>query len=363
MQKINSLIQPIIHRVPIYALSIGFPYVGLVNDQTLKIFDFVGYRTQLDTNAITEMYGPNRVQYYPDLAWLLPRWSSKKINSTIFQDVSIIQENKNEKKVGIFLSNTIRNRNDLKSYNRILNNLAYCISKMADYKLSSKLYSKLKNKCTSGDGASNAKVYQIYLISFSTNSQNPKEDDRLINADLYSRIMKYSSSSKGKYNNVHLIESNVPVDEILPIFKNFYMTICTRFHAHIFSMIAKVPFLSIYSSRKVEDILTSHNLHEYSVKMDTNPVTMHPINLDTNTLIERFKNLVEKYNDYKNQLDRIYIQNIVKIDRFYDVMGNLIWTPLRNGTIDSANFQYQIDMRIKDIATKIVKTLFPHQSN
>lgn len=350
MEKIKTLTAPIIDRIPIYALGIGFPYISQVNNHVLNTFDYIAYRTQIDTEAITEFYGSNRAQYYPDLGWLLPRWSKDKIDDVVFNELTMIQEHKNEKKIGIFLTNTIKNANDLASYNKIMDSLASSIVKLADQTMST-------NKLARCVGKAGGKVYQIYLISMSTNTQNPNEDDRKINIDLYTRVLKY-----GRFSNLHLINTAMPPDEILPIFRQFYVTICTRFHAHIFSMIAKVPFLSIYSSRKVEDLLTTYDLHEHSIKMEINQELMYPISLDSAKTLEKFTNLVYKYDDFKIKLDRIYNQNIVKIDRLFNTMNNLIWTPVKNVVIDSAAFQYKVDIKIHEIATKIVRVLFPSQT-
>ena len=58
-------------------------------------------------------------------------------------------------------------------------------------------------------------------------------------------------------SNIHVVNVAIPTSQIMSIFKKFYMTVCTRFHPHVFSLMAKVPFVSVYTSHKVSNFIDS----------------------------------------------------------------------------------------------------------
>lgn len=315
LQKINSLI--INKNIPIYAISVGFPYPQLINQGALDSFDFIIHRNQSDHQLVLNKYGSNRVQYFPDLAFLLPQFSSSVITNPFFDDIA--HTNTKFKKIGVFLSKTIYNRDNPQTYYKIIDNLAYFIVKLAQTKKNSVFPSVLQ----SSNNNNNKLIYQIYLLSCCTNN-NPFEDDRLINQDLMTIINTY-----GSFSNIHIINQPIPVNEAIPIFKEFYFTICTRFHAHILSMIAKVPFMSIYSSRKVKNLITSSNLSQYGIEMDVDPVSLIPIKLDCWPLFEKYNLLIDNYSNYRNTLNILSDNFKTDINNFTVYFDNLLFSSIR----------------------------------
>lgn len=345
MDKIDHLVSPLKGSVPIYGIGIGFPYRSLLDEHALDIFDYVAHRNWTDREMLISMYGPNKAQYYPDLGFLLPRWSDNGISNQIFREMSQTRG----KKIGVFLSKTIHYAEDQDAYDNILDNMAYFLVKIAEMP-ENKKFMGVKFKCVE---AKSPRKYQIYLLSCCTGPSD-KEDDRQINADLFHKIKKY-----GHYDNIHIINTPMEIEQIVPIFKQFYMTICTRFHAHIFSMLASVPFLSVYSSRKVHNLLITHDLHGYGVKMDVDPEILYPLKLEAYPLFEKFYLIQERHQEISNRLTKILEKNVAKVNKFTHILDNIIWTPLKNINPGTEAFQIKLHNKLTEIANNIVKIVIP----
>lgn len=338
LDKINLLTHNI--NIPVYAISIGFPYINMLNDGVLDRFDYIIHRNKSDNQYLLNKYGPNRIQYFPDLAFLLPNFSSLTLTDPSF--ASITQVSSKYKKIGVFLSKTIYNSSNPQAYNKILDNLAYFIVKLAKSKTTGSILSSILPNNT------NNKInYQIFLLSCCT-SNNPDEDDRQINIDLMTKINNYDN-----FTNIHLIHQSLPINEIIPLFKQFYFTICTRFHAHIISMLAKVPFISIYSSRKVENLLATSNLKDYAVQMEVDPITLAPILLNSWDLFEKYNLLIDNYSNYRNTLNILYNNYTNEMNGFTQYFDNLLFTPIRNIN-NPLYLESQTENITGLIATKIV---------
>lgn len=354
MNKIHHLIEPIKDRIPIYAIGIGFPYGKMLDQGALDCFDFVAHRNQTDQDKLLNIYGPNRVKYYPDLGFMLPNWSANGISTEAYRKMGtmgwnngVIKTDKDKcqfKKIGVFLSKTIYHPDNPEAYRKIIDSLAYFLVKLARKRKSKKILSCLPSQ----------PEYQIFLISCCTNDLNEREDDRKINEDLYRRIGKYENC-----DNIHIINQRMEMEEVIPIFKQFYFTICTRFHAHIFSLLAKVPILSIYSSRKVENLLQTHDLVKYGIKMEVDPAKLYPLKLDIWPLFEKYLSIRKGYKSYLSKLTLIEEVNKIGIKKLVNVMNNLIWTPIKRKDPESPAFKILVENKTREVAQKIIKYLLP----
>jgi Polysaccharide pyruvyl transferase len=160
--------------------------------------------------------------------------------------------------------------------------------------------------------------YEIYLFPFCTDNSE-LSDDRIINRDVYQKMSQF-----GTMENVHLIETKPEMNELLTVFRSFHATVCSRFHAHIFSFIAKTPMLSIYTTRKVGSLIDSIGIEEYSIKMDTNSKDF-PIDLDNIQLIDKWNLLETNYTTYKEKLTAVCEYNIQKMNDFEVLFSNLLF--------------------------------------
>lgn len=288
-RKINPFL---LHKTcPWYAISIGIPYPKLIEQGYLDRFDYIIYRSQIDSI--------NRnipARWYPDMSFLLPHYHH--VTENFFKNKT--------KKIGIFLSRTVYNRLDPSAYTRIVNNISKFLSGLAQETHSDMF------RCR------RSPTYELYLLPFCTDNKD-NHDDRLINLDVYNKIKKY-----GCLNNVYLYDQEISMDNIIPIFNSFYATICTRFHAHIFSLMAKVPILSIYTTRKVENMLTEIGAIDYSCRMETHK-DGYPINVDDNLLTQKFEKIVSEYNVYKEKLNLLHNMYTTKTFEFEKTLDNLLF--------------------------------------
>jgi len=281
---------------PWYAISIGIPYPNLIEKGYLDSFDYIVHRNQEDIPLLTKKY-PGRTHWYPDLSFLLPTY---KTNNYEIEFPSSCSLNRT-KKIGVFLSRHIYSFHKIENYNRIVANLAKFLSDV----------SLIKNKWKKP-------LYEIYLIPFCTDGKD-SSDDRKINKDVYDTIKDYGDS-----DNVHLFEDELNMNKIIPIFNSFHMTICTRFHAHMFSLISKVPILSIYTTRKVENFLEEIGAKDYSVKMETDALD-YPTFLDNKVLSKKFLKIEHEYNLYSSKLETIHNLYTKEIQKFTGLLNNLLF--------------------------------------
>jgi len=315
---------------PWYAISIGIPYPDLVEKGYLNRFDYIIYRSQVDKNLLSNKF-KDRSEWFPDMSFMLPFYHSDKINLVEYDD-----SNNFPKKIGICLSRNIYNKKDPDAYNRIINNIAKFLSKIS--RLHRQTWSPI---C----GHHTVPVYELYFIPFCTDEKD-SHDDRLINKQIYEKIMDY-----GDMNNVHLIDENIHMDKIIPIFNSFHLTICTRFHAHIFSLMTKTPILSIYTTRKVGNLIEEIGAQEYSCKMEIHPTKYYPIDIATDKLMSTFVHIEQTYKQYLTKLDKIHKLYIKETDRFIDRLDNLLFYNPRY------LFPDEISKKGEEVAIKIAKKI------
>tara|TARA_R100001163_G_C5068494_1_gene208949 strand:+ start:19951 stop:22680 length:2730 start_codon:yes stop_codon:yes gene_type:complete len=351
MDKINSLIDPIKDSIPIYAIGVGFPYPKLIDEGILDCFDYIIHRNKCDSNKLIEKYGKNRSQYYPDLGFLLENYSSNTISTDLFKEIGNDYDpgigSYKIKNIGVFLTKTIYNINDPQAYDKIVDDFSFFLAKIAELKQKPPVSKKFK--CFNM-----APKYCIYLLSCCNSNGNEKEDDRKINCDIYNRIKKYNN-----FANVKLVNFPMNIPEIIPIFKKFHMTICMRFHAHIFSILAGVPFLSVYSSRKVNCLLDASNLKQYSVEMEINKDFLYPTKVEVYSLVQKFFLIEQQHKTYKSLLCKLNANNTKKLGEMTNVLDNLIYTPIKYTGPETNAFIKKVKVHVIDIATKIIKYLRP----
>jgi hypothetical protein len=146
---------------------------------------------------------------------------------------------------------------------------------------------------------------QINLISFNT-SVNPCESDYIINKAIYKKLEDYK-------NVKNCIDHSLldPL-EMLKFIGTHDLIIGMRFHSVIFSMIQNVPFVSLYASRKIDNVLKDFHLNEFGYKLPVDD-RYKPTEIRCNKLIEFVsKRLKTPYIDiHINLKDYDYIKRIV----------------------------------------------------
>lgn len=324
INKLNRLLDKSDNKkLPIYAIGIGIPYPSTIKEGYLDRFDYIATRSNQDEHLLQPIYGA-RSTYSPDLSLLLPKDSSSH-NFPIL--------NPKSKKIGIFLSRTLYTHKNPLAYETI-------------YEQLSSFFQNLLEKNTHSCCSRNIPEYELYLVPFCTEDKD-KHDDRVINSHIYDRL--------SEFENLHLMNSEISVENVRAFFDFFDYTICTRFHAHMFSLISETPFLSIYTTKKVENILIENKHQEYAIKMEIDSEQYYPTSVDSSLCIERFHKLEQDYQLVKNKLKKSHTKYENEITSFLNKIDNL----LIDLPIHPPN---HIKYLISDTIQKIIDVLMSHES-
>ena len=138
------------------------------------------------------------------------------------------------------------------------------------------------------------KDFHVKLFAMCTNNAAPTENDNLLNTDIYKVLTRVEQASVKQYKTT---------DVILEKFKYLDYAICWRYHAHILSILYNVPFLSLATTPKVENLLMENGLTDYSVK-------------PSDEFNEKSLNLIENRARIKVDLKKIKDRN-KKLAEFY----------------------------------------------
>ena len=256
MIKIRKLLEG--SRCPVYGIGVGFPYPQLATKEYLNIFDVIMHRTDI-------LIPDEIVSYHiPDLVRMLPT----------------IPKNNKPTKIGVFLANSI------------CTPTSPLVQKLAD--IIDGVASRL-SRCI-------GTRYQIVLYAMNT-SGSEKEDDNIINKAVFKLLNR---------RNVSMVETPIAPEHAVALFSEFYMTFCTRFHAHILSLMTETPFISLYSTEKVKDLLTQEKLLHLGEEMVVDPVTLKPLNFNPSNVLRKF-DYVEK--NWKAIRTQIKLNNVIQEDQ------------------------------------------------
>jgi hypothetical protein len=293
-KKIDKFIK---HKTcPWYTVSLGITYPNLVDMGRLDRFDYIMHRSQVDTEQLQDRYS-QRSEWFPDMSYLLLRYNQQR-------EVYYKTNCYGSKKIGICLARSIVHINDPDSYSQLVDTLARFLSDL------SKMYRLKYGVC----GKTHVPLYELYFLPFCTDEKK-SHDDRYINQDVYDKMMDYGV---GDFDNIHVREDEIHMDEILPIFNSFHLTICTRFHAHMFSLMTQTPILSIYGSRKVDNLVSEIGSERYAYNI-------HSGQLTHNLLMDKFVLIESEYDTYKCLMTTLHDKYNNNIDKFVSRLDNLIF--------------------------------------
>lgn len=272
--KYNKLIQN--YKGIKLAVSIGIPFASLINEKYLKDFDHIFTRNYCDVREIQKIVGYDKAHYLPDLAFIL---NQPKFNLNI--------ENNKKKTCGIFLINNLMKFTDILTD---LTNLIYIISQEYD------------------------------IVFYKFNSSNTVEDDFQVSEYVLALLRIKHNTCLSKINN-YVDHTAYSTYDMLNVISKLDFAVCLRFHAHVFCMLANVPFLSISCTKKTKVLMTHAKLrnYQYNIKLNSDGT---PIKSNSSDMIDIYKNTLENnnhqmmlINEYvtkcKFLLDSKQIENII----------------------------------------------------
>jgi polysaccharide pyruvyl transferase WcaK-like protein len=228
---------------PVYAFSVGIPFEN--NASFTKDFDHVVLRSKQDLETVENLIGAKNVNYIPDLTWILKQ---KCIVTKPIYPSKII-------KFGICLAQPCFYANSRKEH--LLEQFLKLMSTMR----------------------SSYKGSEFHLIPFNT-SVNDAESDILILDKLYER----TANMGGVFNYTKANWIKQPL-EVIKFIGKMHLVLGMRFHSIVFSMIQRTPFVAIYTTRKIENILKDTELSQYGYKL-TLDEHYRPIDLNVESVMQ-----------------------------------------------------------------------------
>lgn len=234
MNKIRSLVNNT--RIPVYAIGVGFPYIELATPEYVNIFDVIITRTKC---AYDKLKDKVPIFYEPDLVYSMdfPRQRAKK--STI----------------GFFFANSI-----CEPHSNLVQKLVDIVQHVASIP---------GTMCGS-------KKYNVELYSMNTSGAY-NEDDRYLNDAIVKKV---------NMPNVSFVDTF----DVSTVFSKLAGAVCTRFHSHVLCRIFGVPFVSLYSTQKVKDLLVTENLLDFGEEMDVD-IKLKPVSINAKSVIRKFESL------------------------------------------------------------------------
>lgn len=254
---------------PRYALGISIAYESEID--LLAKYNFKGIFCRNSTD-IQEMRKKLKcpVDYTPDLAFLLEPTGNKILEK--------YRKQNNKKSIGVLASDYINPAID---------------RPIVDF--GSKAWNFIQTMSKELDKLS--KSFEVFLIPCSTGGYG---DDRRVNLDFCAFM---------KNRPINIMDKLSPV-EMIDLIAQLDATICVRFHAHIFSIIAGTPLTSIVSTRKVELLLEENGINNYQIGSFKNN------EFEIKNLYEKIIDVTEKSDTSKyleqSALNRAQLKNIIQ---------------------------------------------------
>lgn len=224
-------------RIPIYAISVGIPYHSYLEERTVNVFDKMLLRNQDDYTVMQNILGPSHVHKIPDIVFGLPQLIDLPSLPPLPQPIIDFTQT-GRTIIGVYLTRPIFANNP--NYKSIIQKLALILETTIQQHNAS-----------------------IILVPFNKQLDNRNECDFYINLDILSMI-------NPKYKN-HVLSINsrsVTPTFIYQITSLTHLSICSRFHAHVYSIMCKKPFISLCHTSKVQKLLKDYNLLPYVVEYD-----------------------------------------------------------------------------------------------
>lgn len=274
----------------IIAVSVGMPYIDiLVNTNKLEILDAIFVRTLQDFDTFRCLYSDERVFYLPDISLFMNKINHTVISKpTTFLNVkSKLTRWKNDgcKTVVFSLNRHIYSNETTKIYSSIVDEFVFIIKWL------------LFKGC------------KICFLPFNTatndvnNNNIPvnNENDVLFHNDICSILFK--DLPNNYIPNILNIQTRLTPCETYELFDYFHISIPMRFHATLFSVYKKIPFLPVFTTKKIRNLLLDIE-YKYKYELEVDHKDM-PINISSSTLKEKISEVLCKFNEIHHLLNNV----------------------------------------------------------
>ena len=267
----------------ILGFSLGMPYKGFCfTSNILDHFDHIECRSKLDTKLLNKCYQLPIAHWTPDISVLLPQIIHTNSNTITLPHFE------NKLNVGVCLTRPIVNS---PNYHDVLKSFATFINEITK-----------------------TNQFHIFLIPFDTNTKSNTNCDLFINNDLLDLI---------DTRHVTNITNTLTVPEMCLAFQSLDINICMRFHSIMYSLIYNVPFIPVFTTPKVQELLNDLN---YSPSYPLPTENDLPTCLDPNKLLDTFYSVLNKQPLLYPTL------NPISIDYFIKHVSEIIHKPIQKHT-------------------------------
>lgn len=270
----------------------GITYPSCVDLGHLDQFDRVFLRNTTDLRIAESRLGIKYAHYIPDVVFALdqvsksnfpclliePSLSSSSSSSSTSLSSPLCRQ---RHQVGFYLIQSIDELkpDSVERQQRVLNQIAECIRYVA-------------------------KKYDVVLIRFNTGGKRNSDDTHICETmlQLCPELMLNGSLTFDKN------DYSTP-EKMLQVMGEKYLNVCMRFHSHVFSIIQRVPFVSLSLTRKVHMLMAETGLaDECAVKLEENRQTLRPLNLPVKQFFERFEHVDAHREQLASRLGQIHQQ-------------------------------------------------------
>ncbi|KAJ3223131.1 hypothetical protein HDU81_009391 [Chytriomyces hyalinus] len=168
------------------------------------------------------------MSFFPDISVYLPQLKNAGLKP-------VVLSSRTKPKMGVFLARSIYLKNQ--AYPTLINGIASALDILA-------------------------KTHDIYLMAFNTFESSTTECDHFINRDVYTAMKEKQSAI--------LDEMRYSVTEMRDVFQQLDFALTMRYHSHMYAVETGTPFVSIYTTSKVENLLIDTGLHDcgYNMPLD-----------------------------------------------------------------------------------------------
>lgn len=299
---INSYFIQVAHHVKkhfkgcIYAMSIGVPYVGMIKQRCFDPFDSIVVRFKSAIEEIEMAIGSGNVRYYPDFVMSITPYA-ETYNSA-------------SEKVGIFLADSF-------SEETLVNSTVSAIEQLLA-----------------------TTPYTYYLYPFDTKLM---KSDIVYNTAIYEKL--------GKPTRLVNVTERLSPNDMIEAIRTCRFTICTRFHAHILSIITGVPFVSLHYANKVTELM-QQNDYTYRCEVKTNE-KVRPVTFSVEELLEKV-HLVDEHRGEVHQHLAVW----AKRDQML-LSTSAIQNLVAHGIKRQTQPHYLYEDRVDELTTKYTELIAP----
>jgi len=317
----------------IIGLSVGLPYASiLVQTSKLEILDYIFIRTVQDLDVFTKYFHKDRIFYIPDVSYLLtPNYVFTKQmiatkNTSLDADTSLdaidLVYSKFLKQHSVSPQSKSPSEKFVSKYEKYLSNikngrrlLGICLSRHFYNKNYINEYSNVIDGISKFVIDMISKNYSIVFIPFNTNPINDNENDTVIAKDVLDKL--------DEHHHLLNIDDELTIDDMNYVISRLDMCIPMRFHSVLFCIYNMIPFVSVYSTRKIHNLLLdTYWDYKYTLKVNDRFV---PMEFDNNYLIEQVLKLEKMIDNRKNIYHKLlHINSNLFGKMFFDNISKLV---------------------------------------